>query len=50
MYGMSTVRKILSIKNRENLSIRKIAKRFELSTRTVHKWEKGIISKGKRIC
>ena len=50
MHGMSTVRKILSIKNRENLSIRKTAKRFELSTRTVHKWEKGIISKGKRIC
>ena len=50
MYGISTVRKILSIKNREKLSIRKTAQRFGLSTRTVYKWDKGIISKGKRIC
>ena len=50
MYGISTVRKILLIKNREKLSIRKTAKRFGLSTRTVYKWDKGIISKGKRIC
>ena len=49
MYGMSTVRKILSIKNKEKLSIRKTAQRFGLSTRTVYKWDKGIISKGKRI-
>ena len=32
------------------MSIRKIAKRFGLSTRTVYKWDKGIISKGARIC
>ena len=50
MYGISTVRKILLIKNREKLSIRKTAKRFGISTRTVYKWDKGIISKGKRIC
>ena len=35
MYGMSTVREILSIKNREKLSIRKTGKRFELKTRYV---------------
>ena len=50
MYGISTIRKILLIKNKEKLSIRKTAKRFALSTRTVHKWDKGIISKGARIC
>ena len=50
MYGISTVRKILLIKNREKLSIRKTAKRFGLSTSTVSKWDKGIISEGKRIC
>ena len=50
MYGISTVKKILSIKNKENLSIRKTAQRFGLSTRTVYKWDKGIIGKGKRIC
>ena len=50
MYGISTIRKILLIKNKEKLSIRKTAKRFGLSTRTVHKQDKGIISKGARIC
>ena len=42
-------KKILSIKNREKLSIRKTAQKFGLSTRTVYKWNKGIIGKGKRI-
>ena len=50
MYGISTIRKILLIKNKEKLSIRKTAKRFGVSTRTVYKWDKGIISKGVRIC
>jgi len=50
MYGISTVKKILSIKNDEKLSIRKTAKRFGISTRTVYKWDKGIIGKCKRIC
>ena len=50
MYGISTIKKILSIKNRDKLSIRKTAQRFGLSTSTVHKWDKGIISQGKRIC
>ena len=50
MYVISTVKKILSIKNREKLSIRKTAQRFGLSTRTVYKWNKGIIGKSKRIC
>ena len=50
MYGISTVKKVLSIKKREKLSIRKTAQRFGLSTRTVYKWDKDIISEGKRIC
>ena len=50
MYGISIIKKILFIKDREKLSIRKTAKRFALSTRAVHKWDKGIISKGARIC
>ena len=32
MYGISTVKKVLSIKKREKLSIRKTAQRFGLST------------------
>ena len=32
------------------MSIRKTAKRFALSTKTVCKWDKEIISKGARIC
>lgn len=50
MYGILTVIKILLIKNIEKLSITKTTKKFVLSTRTVHKCYKGIISKGKRIC
>ena len=49
MYGLSTIKKILSVKDREGLSIRKTAKRFELSPNTIFKWNKGIAPKGKRI-
>ena len=50
MYGISTIKKILSIKDREKLSIRKTAKRFGLSSRTVFKWNKGIMPKVNRKC
>ena len=50
MYGISTIRKILFIKDKEKMSIRKTAERFCLSPNTVFKWNKGIIPKNKRIC
>ena len=50
IYGISTVKKILSMNNRGKLSIRKTAEKFGLSTRTVYQWNKRIIAKGKRIC
>ncbi len=50
MYGMSTIKKILSIKDRKKLSIRKTAERFCLSPNTVFKWNKGLMPKSKRIC
>ena len=50
MYGISTIKKILFIKDREKLSIRKTAERFYLSPNTVFKWNKGLMPKSKRIC
>ena len=50
MYAISTIKKILFIKDREKLSIRKTAERFYLSPNTVFKWSKGLIPKSKRIC
>ena len=50
MYSISTIKKILFIKSREKLSIRKTAERFYLSSNTVFKWNKGLISKSKRVC
>ena len=50
MYGISTIKKILFIKNREKWSIRKTAERFCISPNTVFKWNKGIMPKGKREC
>ena len=50
MYGISTIKKILFIKDREKLSIRKTAERFCLSPNTVFKWNKGLMPKSKRIC
>ena len=50
MYGISTIKKILFIKDREKLSIRKTAKRFYLSPNTVFKWNKGLMPKSKRTC
>ena len=50
MYAISTIKKILFIKDREKLSIRKTAERFHLSSNTVFKWNKGLIPKSKRIC
>ena len=50
MYGISTIKKILFIKDKEKLSIRKTAKRFCLSPNTVFKWNKGLMPKSKRIC
>ena len=50
MYGISTIKKILYIKDKEKLSIKKTAKRFCLSPNTVFKWNKGLMPKGKRIC
>ena len=47
MCEISIVKKILSIKNREKLSIRKTTQRFGLSTRTVYKWDKEIWVKAK---
>ena len=50
MYAISTIKKILFIKNKEKLSIRKTAERFCLSPNTVFKWNKGVMPKSKRIC
>ena len=50
MYGISTIKKILFIKDREKLSIRKTAERFYLSPNTVFKWNKGLMPKSKRTC
>ena len=50
MYGTSTIKKILFIKDKEKLSIRKTAERFCLSPNTVFKWNKGLMPKSKRIC
>ena len=50
MYGISTIKKILYIKDREKLSIRKTAERFCLSPNTVFKWNKGLMPKSKRRC
>ena len=50
MYGISTIKKILFIKDREKLSIRKTAERFCLSPNTVFKWNKGLMPKSKRTC
>ena len=50
MYGISTIKKILFIKNREKWSIRKTAKRFCISPNTVFKWSKGLMPKRKRKC
>ena len=43
-------KKILSIKNREKLSIRETAERFYISPDTVFKWSNGLMPKGKRKC
>ena len=50
MYRISTIKKLLFIKDREKLSIRKTAERFCLSANTVFKWKKGLMPKSKRIC
>ena len=50
MYAVSTIKKILFIKDKEKLSIRKTDERFYLSSNTVFKWNKGLIPKSKRIC
>ena len=50
MYGISTIKKILFIKNREKWSIRKTAERFCISPNTVFKWNKGLMPKSKRTC
>ena len=50
MYGISTIKKILFIKNREKWSIRRTAERFCISPNTVFKWSKGLMPKGKRKC
>lgn len=50
MYRISTIKKILFIKDKEKLSIRKTAERFYLSPNTVFKWNKGLMPKSKRRC
>ena len=50
MYGISIIKKILFIKDREKLSITKTAERFCLSPNTVFQWNKGLMPKSKRIC
>ena len=49
MHRISTVKKILLVKNKEKLSIKKIALRFELSTGTAYEENTEIINKNKKI-
>jgi transposase len=46
MYSLQFINKIL--KQRSKLSIQKLAKKYELSTRTIQNWIQGKLPKGKR--
>ena len=50
MYKISTIKKILSIKDKEKFSIRKTSKRFCISPNTLFKWNNRIMPNSKRTC
>ena len=48
MYNMFMRKKIMGIREEEGMSIRKLAKRFEMSPNTIFRWSKRIGPKDKR--
>lgn len=46
MYNLLFINKVLQ--KRKQLSIRKVAEKYEISPQTIQNWEKGILPKGKR--
>ena len=45
MYTVDFRRKLFSVKSKEILSIRGVAKRFDVGTTTITRWTKNILSK-----
>lgn len=46
MYNLTFIKKVLKL--RKELSIRKVAKKYDISTRSIQDWEKGLLPKGTR--
>ena len=46
MYNMHFIKKVLA--QRAELSVQKLADKYDLSTRTIQNWEQGKLPKGKR--
>ena len=46
MYNMHFIKKVLA--QRAELSVQKLADKYDLSTRTIQNWEQGRLPKGKR--
>lgn len=46
MYNLHFIKKVLEL--RKTLSIKKLAEKFDISTRTIQNWEQGKLPTGKR--